>query len=121
MKLISIRRIAFTALAIAFAFAITGNAEARPQYNKAFKAAYGEKFEGKDVSLKCDVCHDKKSKKKISKYGLDMKEKLGGKNVKDADAINAAFKAVAGMDSQTDGKTYGELLEAGELPAPYSE
>lgn len=121
MKLISTRHILCSAIALTFAFAMAQSAEARPQYNKAFKAKYEEKFEGKDVKFNCNVCHDAKSKKKISQYGMDMKEKLGDKNVKDADAIEAAFKAVEAMDSQTEGKTYGDLLNSGEFPAPYSE
>lgn len=119
MTLITTRRIALSLIACAFAFAASESAEARPQYNKTFKGLYGDKFE-EGTSLKCNVCHGK-SKKKLSKYGMDLKEKIGGKNVKDADAVEAALKAVEEMDSQTDDKTYGDLINAGTLPKPFEE
>ena len=92
-------------------------AEARVQYNKAFKAMYGENF-SEDTTLKCNVCHGNggKNKKVNNEYSTEIKKILGEKNVKDTDAINAAIKKVADMPSQTEDKTYGELLAEGVLP-----
>ena len=116
------RKTVVTCAAAAAAFCLAGlgpgEAQARAQYNKAFKAMYEESFEGQDVSLKCNVCHGKggKNKKVRSPYAEDMFKVLGAKNVKDADEIKAALEKTAAMDSQTEGKTYGDLLKAGELP-----
>ena len=94
-------------------------AEARVQYNKAFKAMYGENF-GEDAKLKCNVCHGNggQNKKVNSEYALQIKEVLGEKNVKDGDAIDAALKAAAEKPSDVEGKTYGDLLAEGILPKP---
>ena len=93
-------------------------AEARAQYNKAFKSTYESAFEGKDVTLKCNVCHGEggKNKKVLSGYGTALKAELGEKNLKDNDKISAALTATAAKPSETEGKTYGDLLTAGELP-----
>ena len=94
-------------------------AEARAQYNKAFKAMYEEKFENQeDVQLKCNVCHGEggKNKKVRNAYAEDLFKELGDKNLKDDEKIKAALEATAKKDSQTEGKTYGDLLNAGVLP-----
>ena len=65
----------------------SGVAEARPAYNKAYIAKHGKN------EKKCGVCHPEKSKKVRNDYGKAMGKALGGKNIKDADAIKKALDA----------------------------
>lgn len=92
-------------------------ADARPQYFKAFSGKY-EKVAETAKEKKCGVCHGK-SKKMVSDYGQALGKALGKKNQKDADVIDEAFDTVAEMKPEGSDKTYGEMLGEGELPAPY--
>ena len=84
--------------------------DARPQYVKAVKAKY------EDVAKKkCGVCHPEKSKKVRSEFGKVFGKALGGKNVKDSDKVAEALEKAA-AEKDGDGKTYGEILGAGEVP-----
>jgi hypothetical protein len=103
-----------------------------PPFSDAFKKAYvkpGEPLEAKVMEVKCNVCHVGKEKKDKNEYG-----KAVGKFLKKADFTgdakkyddvkgDAAQKALAdGLKSaeaekSSSGKTYGELIKAGELPA----
>jgi hypothetical protein len=106
-------------------------AEARLQYYKGFEKAYGKTIEGVD-DAKCGICHGGekgKNKKKLSKYADEFREALGKedgkeakdtKNVKDADKIDAALKAVEAKEVEA-GKTYGDLLKSGKLPPAAEE
>jgi hypothetical protein len=92
-------------------------AEARPQYLKAFVGSYDIE-EAK--ALKCGVCHGEggKNKKVTSDYGMALFAALGGsdddKNCKDEDRINAALKKTEAVKSGD--TTYGEILKSGKLP-----
>lgn len=106
---------ALAALAIAVVFSSTAQeAEARPNYLKAFVGKY-------DIAAakekKCGVCHGEggKNKKVVSDYAKALGKALGKKNVKDADAIGAALDEAAKADAGG-GKTYGDILKSGELP-----
>ncbi len=92
-------------------------AQARPQYNKAFKETYGKKVG--DDKVNCGVCHGEmgKNKKVVSDYAKAFAEALGGKNEKDEKKIVDALNATAKKEYEP-GKTYGSLLEKGELPPP---
>ena len=46
-----------------------------------------------------------------------MAEALGAKKVKDKEKVKAALKAIADKPSQVEGKTFGELIAEGKLPA----
>ena len=97
--------------------AIAGNqAEARPNYLKAFTAEYPAVKEA--ASVKCGVCHPERSKKVRNGYGKAFGGGLGAKKVKDAKKLKAAFSAAAKEPSKTEGKTYGDLLKDGKLPDP---
>jgi len=87
-------------------------AEARKPYLDAFLAKYDIE-EAK--TKKCGVCHGK-SKKVRSEYAEEIGKALGKKNVKDADEITKALEATEAKGSE-DGKTYGEILKDGKLPA----
>ena len=69
--------------------------------------------------MTCNACHGK-SKKKRNEYADAMMKHLDGKNVKDNDKIVEALKATE-PEGDVDGKTYGDILKAGELPPPYVE
>ncbi|MEW4487142.1 hypothetical protein AB1L42_03625 [Thalassoglobus sp. JC818] len=89
-------------------------AEARPQYLKAFLVKY-DIAEAKE--LKCGVCHGEggKNKKVVSDYGKALGKALGEKNVKDADKIAEALGEAAKAKNGDDG-SYGDLLDKGKLP-----
>ncbi|WP_437228427.1 hypothetical protein SH661x_000905 [Planctomicrobium sp. SH661] len=91
-------------------------ADARPQYLKAFTEKYSKVAE-KASELKCGVCHGEsgKNKKTLSDYGKALGKALGDKNVKGEEDLSKALDEAAKGDAG-DGKTYGDLLEAGELP-----
>lgn len=93
------------------------DANARPQYKKPFEKAYPDlvKKHGTNGKLSCAVCHPVKDKKKRNDYGVALTKALGKKSEKDADKIKAALKK-AEAEKNKDGKTYGELIKAGELP-----
>lgn len=87
-------------------------AAARPQYNKEFKALYGSKIE----KVSCAICHPEKSKKVRNAYGKAMGAGLGMPNQKDPAKITEALKAAEAVKAPN-GKTFGEMIEAGESPA----
>ncbi len=106
-------------LAVVALIAAPHQADARPQYHKAFAAKF-EKVAKEANEKKCAVCHgdEGKNKKQVSDFGKALAEALGAKNVKEEDKINEALDKVAKKEFEP-GKTYGSLLEAGKLPAPY--
>lgn len=101
----------------------TDDANARPNYNSAFKDMYVK--EGTPLAkavdeVKCNVCHEGKKKKNRNVYGKAVHEALGGEKIKDKDKINAALEKAAKMHSDPEDKdspTFGELLKEGKLPA----
>jgi hypothetical protein len=93
-------------------------AQAQMQYMKAMAAKY-EGVAAQIDTQKCAVCHGKQ-KTQRSEYAKALEKALGEKKVKDVEKINSALDAVAAME-YADGKTYGDLLKEGKLPAPFSE
>jgi hypothetical protein len=93
-------------------------AEARPQYLRIWTDTYPDVAQKNDVkSLKCNVCHFGAKKSNRNDYGKAIVKALDGKkNVKDKDKFTDILKTAA-KDKNADGKTFGELLEAGELPS----
>lgn len=92
--------------------------QAQKQYLDAFMAKYPEVSE-QAMEQKCNVCHGKQ-KKQRSEYAKALENALGEKKVKDEEKIKAALEAVESQE-YADGKTYGELLKSGQLPAPFAE
>jgi hypothetical protein len=93
------------------------DAQARPQYKTAVEKKYTKIAEELKNKAKCDACHGleadgKSNKKLLSDYAKALAEALGKKNEREAEAIDKALK-------NGDGKSYGELLDAGTLPAPH--
>jgi len=98
----------------ALSLLVPGRSEVRPQYFEAFKAGYPNVTAA--AATKCVVCHSPESKKVRNAYGAALEAALGAKNVKDAETITAALKAAEAKPSGVEGKTFGDLLKAGELP-----
>jgi len=118
LNLKNLCRVAIAGAALFSLLLLSGeNATARPQYKKPFEAAYPElaKKHGTNGKLSCAVCHPVKDKKKRNDYGVALTKALGKKSEKDAAKIKAALKKVE-SEKNADGKTYGELIKAGELP-----
>jgi len=59
----------------------------------------------------------KVNKKKRNNYGMALRKALGKKNVKKSDVIKKALKSIESGKSAVAGKTFGDLLKAGKLPA----
>jgi hypothetical protein len=104
------------ALAAFVVASATREAQARPAYNTEFGKTY-PKLEEKAKTVKCGVCHvGTEDKKTRNDYGKALDKALGTKNVKEADKIKEALKKIEKEKSSTEGKTFGDLIEAGMLP-----
>ena len=90
-------------------------ADARPQYCKTFIGHYANVKAAADT--KCAICHEGDDKKARNNYGAALDAALPGKNCKDDAAIKEALVKIEGEKSAVDGKTFGDLLKAGQLPA----
>ena len=128
-KLLAVLLVAFVAMAIA-----PKNADAVPAFKKAFNQRYTNvikdaKLVTKIKEAKCNVCHwaegDKKSKKQKNDFGVALSKLLKKDNYKstriaaEPDKVKAEFDAAFKKLMATKnakGKTFGELLKAGELP-----
>jgi len=98
---------------------MSGNqADARPQYNKAFHETYSGNKEvaALAANAKCSACHVGAKKTDRNDYGMALAKLVGAKNEKDDAKIKAALKAAEGEKSGTEGKTFGDLLKDGKLP-----
>ena len=103
---------------------------AHPQYAK-----YSEMYKGLDMEHQCDSCHrpgvDKKTKgHALNDYGqavakhfkhrdFNNADKLGKNHPEElANAKKLLAEALEKADAETnaDGKTFGELIKAGQLP-----
>ena len=97
--------------------------EARQPYLGWWMETYPDVAKKNDVkTLKCNVCHvGTASKKNRNDYGKAIAKALPKKNLKKTDENKEIFqttlKTVAGQKSATEGKTFGDLLDAGELPS----
>jgi hypothetical protein len=91
-------------------------AQARVKYSTQFKSTYPA-LKG----VTCFTCHDKDpesptSRKLRNAYGVALEHALGKKNVLDVEVINAAI-AKAEAEKGPNGKTFGEIIKEGKLPA----
>ena len=64
---------------------------ATPLYKKVFDEMYVPR---NSVKTTCAVCHPKKSKRYLNRYGTALNEELGGKRVTDRERIRQAMKAI---------------------------
>lgn len=113
-----VRFVVAGALAASMFVVTGGEATARPKYKDAINAQYPDlaKKHGEEGKLGCAVCHPVKDKKMRNNYGLALAGKLEKKNETDMDKIKEALTKTEGEKSKTEGKTFGDLIKAGELP-----
>ena len=107
-------------MVLAIAFVAATEADARPQYNKAFLGKYKKVTAAKKA--KCNVCHRKKKAGEKGKprndYGTAMQKNLPAKNCKVVAKIVAALTKTEKVKVvKTKKETFGDSLKAGKLPA----
>ena len=107
-------------MVLAIAFVAATEADARPQYNKAFLGKYKKVTAAKKA--KCNVCHRKKKAGEKGKprndYGTAMQKNLPAKNCKVVAKIVAALTKTEKVKVvKTKKETLGDRLKAGKLPA----
>ncbi len=107
-------------MVLAIAFVAATEADARPQYNKAFLGKYKKVTAAKKA--KCNVCHRKKKAGEKGKprndYGTAMQKNLPAKNCKVVAKIVAALTKTEKVKVvKTKKETFGDRLKAGKLPA----
>lgn len=91
--------------------------QARPKYLITFAKTYPPLLD-QAKKVKCMICHtDKKDKTKHNNYGDALKEVIGEKDVKDTEKIKQALEKTEKKDSAVKGKTFGDLIKEGKLPA----
>jgi hypothetical protein len=106
------------ALVTVLCWTLPRQAEARPNYLPVWLETYPEVAKKNNVkaAVKCGVCHVGTPGKIRNDYGKAIIKALDGKKrVRDKDKIVDALKTAA-KEKNADGKTFGELLDAGDLP-----
>jgi hypothetical protein len=117
-----------------FCLALVGtsaeSAWAIPPFDLAFKKEYvaaGSPLAEKVAEVKCNVCHKGTMKKDRNEFGMAVSKYLkkadfaGDDKKFDPKSPEGAAKLKEGLEKATaekssSGKTFGELLKAGELP-----
>ena len=85
---------------------------------KTFFATYEKEFPGNLTAKCCVVCHlpgDKKSLR--NNYGDAVAESLRMRNVEDQEVVEKALRETEPKPSAIEGKTFGDLIREGRLPA----
>lgn len=93
---------------------------AYPEFEKQFKAVYvkeGTPLAAAVETAKCNICHVGKSKKDRNAYGEVLAERLDKGDKKNEEKIKQALAEVAKLPSGVAGKTFGDLIADGKLPA----
>ena len=125
------RRLCVFAILGLVAVALNANSGfARLPYRKQFEETYKDsKIVEAAKEAKCNVCHYGKTKKNRNDYGKALTKYLNADQYKklyktDKEALNKkikeALKSVVKVKS-TKGKTFGELIKAGQLPGTVPE
>ncbi|MFN8707906.1 MAG: hypothetical protein ACK526_05155 [Planctomyces sp.] len=106
------------AVILSFVLTSGGSVSARPKYKAAADEAYADlaKAKGTDNKFTCSLCHPVKDKKVRNNYGAAFGKHLEKKNETDDAKLKEALKATEKDNSATEGKTFGDLITAGELP-----
>ncbi|MCA9066713.1 MAG: hypothetical protein KDA96_26780 [Planctomycetaceae bacterium] len=118
LNLKNVVRFGVAALVLAAFVVSSEQASARPKFAAAATELYPDlaKKHGMNGKLTCAMCHPEKDKKKRNNYGAAVGKHLTKKNEGDADKIKEALTKAEGEKSATEGKTFGDLIKAGELP-----
>jgi hypothetical protein len=121
MLKLSLKAVAGLVLTLAGIVCLTSarHAEARQQYYGWWIATYPSVAEKNEVkkSVRCNVCHVGATKKNRNDYGKAIAKALDGKqNVRVKAKFEDALKTAA-KEKNPDGKAFGDLLEANELPS----
>ena len=105
----------------AVAACIPAPAFAIKQFSDEFAAVYvkeGTPLAEAVATAKCNVCHVGESKKDRNAYGQALAERLDKKeDAKNVEKIRQALAEVAALPSAVAGKTFGDLIAEGKLPA----
>jgi hypothetical protein len=108
-------------------------AEARPLYRSLFAKQYPDYKKNKEIKINCFVCHMKNDKgkpdtKKRNNYGKTLRKQLtsegheiGPKGEKDKARIKEAIVKIEKEKSAIKGKSFGDLIKDGKLPATQPE
>ena len=116
-------------VALLFNMILTRTASARPEYKARLdEATKNSKAADAIKEQKCNVCHYGKSKKNRNEFGKAVNKGITEENFKSmkedkeklTKKIDEALKA-AMKEKSSGGKTFGELIEAGQLPAKNPE
>ncbi|QGJ71178.1 Hypothetical protein PBC10988_28810 [Planctomycetales bacterium 10988] len=108
--------VGFIACGLLFGLA-TQTAEARPWFPKDFSEKYPDLDDKVREVKRCGVCHPAGEKKSVrNAYGQAMFEALGMEENVKGEAVGEALEAIESKPSSVPGKTYGDQIEAGELP-----
>lgn len=130
------KRVAMFACGLVATACMASPALALPVFKSAFEEYYNLKEPQTDAEkslaaavgeAKCNTCHKGKSKKERNAYGDELhkylekdnfkKERVTAEPAKVKEEIEAALKK-AEEGAAAGGKTFGELLKAGQLAAP---
>lgn len=108
-------------MAVAIVLLASPQADARPQYNKAFLKRY-PKLAVAAKKVKCNVCHRKKKAGEKGKprndYGAAIVKAGMKKNCKiAAKIVEALLKTEKSVVVKGKKETFGDRLKAGKLPA----
>jgi hypothetical protein len=121
MLKLSFKAAAGVALLLAGIVCLTSarQAEARPQYLPVWVETYPDVAQKNNVkaTVKCNVCHFGAAKKNRNEYGKAIIKALDGKkNMRDKEKFSDVLKTAA-KEKNANGKSFGDLLDAGDLPA----
>ena len=116
-------------LALVFNVLTSQQVSARPEYKGRLEEAT-KKSKAADAikEQKCNVCHYGKSKKNRNDFGKAVNKGITEENYKELKGdeeklekcIDAAISGAL-KEKGADGKTFGDLIEAGQLPAKNPE
>ena len=117
-KMLSLSLVAGLLVAMTVVFQ-SNTVQARPKYKTVMAKTYKDNEQVK--MLGCLNCHGKKEdgkpdNKKRNPYGVAVGKALGAKKVEEAEKIEEALTKAAAEKSAVEGKTFGELIEAGMAP-----
>jgi hypothetical protein len=94
-------------------------AEARPKFSPVFEANYKTEYSGTNLNTHaCNICHAQGyTRYLLNNYGDAITITTQNRDKKDVYVIRQALKDAEDMPSAVPGKTFGDLIRDGRLPA----